>query len=119
MNVNLETRVIDLTLGELLAALDCKIKEVVNKTDCNSLSERKIIYGLLGIAKTLGCHTSTVNRMKRKGVFKGYLSQMGKTITAYEDDIIQAGKEYFKKTQIKKEKELNSIKKPSRLRSRR
>ncbi|MCY1310073.1 hypothetical protein D9M70_602310 [compost metagenome] len=89
------------------------IEITIDKKLCETLRtpERRVVHGLEGIARTIGKSTSTAWRMKNEGAFDGYISQIGNSISAYEDDIIQAGKVYFKKKQA----ERKTVKKPRRI----
>lgn len=102
-------RIIDMYASDLVRLIEITIDKKM--TGSVSAPERKVIHGLEGIAKTIGKSTSTAWRMKNEGAFDGYISQIGKSISAYEDDIIQAGKVYFKKKQA----ERKTVKKPRRI----
>lgn len=99
MDIGLNTRLIDLTLGDLLEFLDNRDKENQSSNNPDKALERKVVHGMSGIAKVIGKSHTTVWRMKKDGVFDGYISQVGNSIVAYEDDIIRAGKAHFEKTQ--------------------
>lgn len=100
-------------MADLSEALIHLVEVAVEKKMAGSSNapERKVVHGLEGIAKTIGKSSSTAWRMKNEGAFDGYISQIGNSISAYEDDIIQAGKVYFKKRQA----ERKTVKKPRRI----
>jgi hypothetical protein len=113
MEIDLNTRLIDLTLGDLLTFLNNRDKENFSSPIQNKAPERKIVYGLAGIAKVIGASKTTVWKMKKAGYFDGYIFQIGKSIAAYEDDIISCGK---RMQVLTRKEDLKAIKKPRRIR---
>ena len=49
-------------------------------TEIASLSQRKIYYGIEGIAQIFGCSVPTANRIKKSGRIKKAITQIGRTI---------------------------------------
>ena len=43
-------------------------------------SDRKLAYGIKGIAETFGCSIPTANRIKKSGVIDKAISQVGRKI---------------------------------------
>lgn len=108
---NHDRRLVDLYESDLVQIIDMRVQAALKEAGQSEGKQRKVVHGLEGIAKTIGKSHSTAWRMKKEGAFDGYISQIGNSISAYEDDIIQAGKEYFKKRQAEKK----IVKKPRRI----
>lgn len=64
-----------LTVGELLDILDSR-----KPTPKATTPEKKIVYGLKGIAQLFGCSISTAQRIKNSGKIKKAMSQVGRKI---------------------------------------
>ena len=64
-----------LTVGELLDILN----EVAPKSEVE-VSERKLVYGLQGIADLFGCSIATAHRIKKSGKIKKAITQVGRKI---------------------------------------
>lgn len=76
--INKKTRIIDLTLGELLEAIEEKIKDAIaGKPDKGAATEKRYVYGLKGLAKILGCSKTTASRIKQSGKIKPAITQVG------------------------------------------
>lgn len=75
---DLNTRLIDLTAGELLELLQqgYKPQVIVDTTKDN----RRFVYGLAGIADLFGCSKTTANRIKQSGKIDGAITQVGNLI---------------------------------------
>lgn len=54
-NYDLNSRVIDLTLGELLNAVEEKVKAILPGSLQKQPQDKNFVYGLKGLAKLLGC----------------------------------------------------------------
>ena len=74
-----ETRIIDLTVGELRTLLRAESPKVEEK------SEKRMVYGLAGIAELFGCSTSTAQRIKNSGKIKKAITQVGRKIVVDAD----------------------------------
>ena len=74
--INPETRIIDLTVGQLMDLLG---KEQVTVID-NAPKEKRLAYGIAGIAQTLNCSMTTANRIKASGKIDRAISQHGRVI---------------------------------------
>ena len=71
--INKKTRIIDLTLGELLEAVEDRVKEVIaGKPDKEANTEKRYVYGLKGLARLLGC-----SRIKTSGKIDKAITQIG------------------------------------------
>jgi len=79
--INPNTRIIDLTVRELLELLG---KQQTVTTDYTG-KEKRYVYGISGIAQLFNCSMTTANRIKKSGVIDKAISQCGRTITVDAD----------------------------------
>ena len=77
-----DTRIIDLTVGELKTLLH-KDAPVVKK------EEKRLVYGIKGIAELFGCSISTAQRIKDSGKIKKALTQVGRKIVVDADKALE------------------------------
>lgn len=70
-----------LTIGELLDILQSE--RPVQKLE--KTPEKRIVYGLKGIAEIFGCSTSTAQRIKNNGKIKKAITQVGRKIVVDAD----------------------------------
>jgi hypothetical protein len=70
-----------LTVGELLDILQSE--RPVQKLE--KTPEKRIVYGLKGIAEIFGCSTSTAQRIKNSGKIKKAITQVGRKIVVDAD----------------------------------
>lgn len=70
-----------LTIGELLDILQSE--RPVQKLE--KTPEKRIVYGLKGIAEIFGCSTSTAQRIKNSGKIKKAITQVGQKIVVDAD----------------------------------
>ena len=68
-------RVIDLTLGELLDAIDERI--TTKKKPEEPKDGKRFVYGLKGLANLLGCSKTTASRLKSSGRIDAAVTQVG------------------------------------------
>lgn len=85
MEVNNETRIIDLTVGQLFGLLDAKVKEMAQAAQPPAPTEAEqnkepFVYGIAGIASLFGCSKRTAQRIKDGGEFSEAIFQHGKQI---------------------------------------
>lgn len=78
-----ETRIIDLTVGQLMQLLDKKqapaeIKEEPEKA-------KRLVYGIAGIAQLFNCSMTTANRIKASGRIDDAITQHGRIIVVDAD----------------------------------
>ena len=78
-----DTRIIDLTVGQLMQLLDKKqapaeIKEEPEKA-------KRLVYGIAGIAQLFNCSMTTANRIKASGRIDAAISQHGRIIVVDAD----------------------------------
>lgn len=69
-------RVIDLTLGELLDAIDERMNAALQKQD-EPRDEKRYVYGLNGLAELFGCSKTTASRIKSSGRIDDAITQIG------------------------------------------
>lgn len=79
--INPNTRIIDLTVGELMNLLGREQKVVVDNTP----KEKRLVYGIGGIAQLFNCSMTTANRIKASGKIDQAISQCGRMITVDAD----------------------------------
>lgn len=72
----METRIIDLTVGELMELLSRQQTPEVAPKPMKHLE-----YGIAGIAKTFNCSLATANKIKQSGRIDKAISQIGRIIT--------------------------------------
>ncbi len=74
-------RIIDMTLGDLFAAID------------EHLSQRerpvRVVYGISGIAALFGCSIPTAQRIKSSGKINAAITQTGRKIVVDADKAIE------------------------------
>jgi hypothetical protein len=76
--INSSTRIIDLTVGELMDILAKSQQQVVVD---NTPKEKRLVYGIAGIAQLFNCSMTTANRIKASGKINPAISQCGRMIT--------------------------------------
>jgi len=79
--INPETRVIDLTVGQLMELLGKEQTVTVDHTE----SEKRLVYGLGGIARLFNCSRGTANRIKQSGRIDRAIAQFGRKIVVDAD----------------------------------
>lgn len=79
--INPNTRIIDLTVGELMELLGQQQSVVVD----NAPKEKRLVYGIAGIAQLFNCSMTTANRIKASGKIDKAISQCGRMITVDAD----------------------------------
>lgn len=78
--MNENTRIIDVTLGDLVDFLEGKGFIMRERP-----AEPNLAYGIEGLAKALGCSKPTAQRKKSEGRFKGAIRQSGRMIVVDVD----------------------------------
>lgn len=76
MEISSDTRIIDLTVGELMKILDKQKSVTVVEQP-----RKRLVYGIAGIAQLFNCSMTTANRIKASGKIDRAISQHGRTIT--------------------------------------
>ena len=73
------TRLIDMTLDELLAVLDARDAEK-RRAEAEQASVPSLVYGLAGIRQLYGCSKSTAHRILHSGCIDEAVTQIGRKI---------------------------------------
>lgn len=93
---SINTRVIDLTLGELLDAIEARIRETRKEdaqSESNTPKPKRFVYGLKGLQKLFGCSKTTASRIKASGKIDKAITQVGALIIIDADMALElAGK---------------------------
>lgn len=76
MEITPNTRIIDLTVGELVSI----IQSATPKPVITPPPSKQYDYGIAGIARTFNCSDSTAKRIKASGKFKDAIKQTGRMI---------------------------------------
>ncbi len=84
IDIDPNTRLIDLTVGQLLELI-----ESAGKPKQDEPKERRLEYGIAGIARIFNCSISTANRIKASGKIDKAISQRGRTIIIDADKAIE------------------------------
>jgi len=93
MTYDNNTRIIDLTLGELLDAVEARVRQTLGDTTQQpAASEKKFVYGLKGLARILGCSKTTASRLKASGKFDEAITQIGALIVIDADKVLEIAK---------------------------
>jgi len=82
MEIDRNTRIIDLTVGELMELLDKQQNNIVEQPE---LPKKNLVYGIAGIARLFNCSMTTANRIKASGKIDRAISQCGRMITVDAD----------------------------------
>lgn len=70
-----------LTAGEFLLLL----KESVSEQPKQEEAQKRLVYGIAGIAQLFGCSKTTANRIKASGKIDEAITQCGRMITVDAD----------------------------------
>lgn len=93
MNKNsLDQRIIDLTLGEVLDAVEARVRAIL-PAESQQSQERNFVYGLKGFAKLLGCSKTTAARLKASGKYDEAITQIGALLLIDADEVLRIAKE--------------------------
>lgn len=76
IKIDPNTRIIDLTVGQLMELLE----SVQGATEHAPEQERRLVYGIVGIAQIFNCSIATANRIKKSGKINKAISQRGRLI---------------------------------------
>lgn len=80
MDIDENTRIIDLTVGEVLELVTNVLQKREPKQEAIETVERRKAYGIAGIAQIFNCSMTTANRIKKSGRIDGAISQHGRII---------------------------------------
>lgn len=90
MNYTPETRIIDLTVSQLVELIENTMK--ATRTELKK--EKRLVYGIAGIASVFGCSIATANRIKKSGVIKDAIMQDKRLIIVDADRAVELWKEH-------------------------
>lgn len=77
-----ETRIIDLTVGQLMDLIAKTQTPVVEKAP---EQKKRLVYGIAGIAQLFNCSMTTANRIKASGRIDDAITQHGRIIVVDAD----------------------------------
>lgn len=77
-----ETRIIDLTVGQLMDLIAKAQTPVVEKKPEQT---KRLVYGISGIAQLFNCSMTTANRIKASGRIDDAITQHGRIIVVDAD----------------------------------
>lgn len=77
-----ETRIIDLTVGQLMDLIAKAQAPVVEKKPEQT---KRLVYGISGIAQLFNCSMTTANRIKASGRIDDAITQHGRIIVVDAD----------------------------------
>lgn len=81
IRIDPNTRIIDLTVGELMELLEIK----TTPQEAPTKPEKRFVYGIAGIAQLFNCSMTTANRIKASGRINRAIMQNGRTIVVDAD----------------------------------
>lgn len=79
--LDLNKPLFQLTAGEFLLLL----KESVSEQPKQEEAQKRLVYGIAGIAQLFGCSKTTANRIKASGIIDEAITQCGRMITVDAD----------------------------------
>ena len=88
MNITENTRIIDLTVGQLID-LFANMQKKVEKPVQSDYSGDNFLYGYKGLAAFLGCSETTVYNQKEKGAYNGSIVRNGRKILFDKQKLMQ------------------------------
>lgn len=80
-NIDLNKPLWQLTVGEFLELME----QIPTVTVDNTPKEKRLVYGISGIAQIFNCSMTTANRIKASGKIDRAISQCGRMITIDAD----------------------------------
>lgn len=83
-----EKRVIDMTAGEFAEVLYSVMQRLSNNEE-EKVTNKRLVYGIAGIAQLFNCSMTTANRIKASGKIDQAISQTGRMITVDADLALQ------------------------------
>ena len=90
---DLNTRIIDLTLGEILEAVEHRVEQLQADTKKEpAKNDKNFVYGLKGLAKLLGCSKTTAARLKATGNYDEAITQIGALLVIDGDKVLEIAK---------------------------
>lgn len=80
MKPNDNTRLIDLTLGELLDEVERRVRKVMASQPQADGETPRYVYGLKGLARLFGCSKTSASRLKASGDIDKAITQIGQLL---------------------------------------
>ena len=77
--MNAEKRIIDMTAGEFAEVLYSVMQRLSNNEE-EKVTNKRLVYGIAGIAQLFNCSMTTANRIKASGKIDKAISQSGRMI---------------------------------------
>ena len=98
MEIDLNTPVWQLTVGQLLEVIKQRTGNNAASTVIDTTKTDKYVYHLAGIAELFGCSKTTANRIKQSGKIDKAIAQIGNKIVVDAEKALElAGKKGKKK----------------------
>lgn len=86
MEITSDTRIIDLTVGQLM---DLFAKAQAPTTQAQPKEKKRLVYGIAGIAQIFNCSMTTANRIKASGRINDAITQHGRIIVVDANKALQ------------------------------
>lgn len=86
MEITSDTRIIDLTVGQLM---DLFAKAQAPAAQAQPKEEKRLVYGIAGIAQIFNCSMTTANRIKASGRINDAITQHGRIIVVDANKALQ------------------------------
>ena len=87
--MNTEKRIIDMTAGEFAEVLYSVMQRLSNNEEEKKVTNKRLVYGIAGIAQLFNCSMTTANRIKASGNIYQAISQKGRMKTVDADLALQ------------------------------
>lgn len=84
IKIDPNTRIIDLTVGELMELIEAAQTEKTTP-QAPTAPEKRFVYGIAGIAQVFNCSMTTANRIKASGRIDRAIMQNGRIIVVDAD----------------------------------
>ena len=84
-----DTRIIDLTVAQLSEVIDRAVEESLKRRQQLNTTQRRLVYGIKGIAELLGVSERQARYIKASGLINRAIRQQGRTIVTDADLALQ------------------------------
>jgi len=84
-----DTPIWQLNVKELVELINIQLNETNTRSDNIKKIPKRYVYGIPGLAELFHCSTTTANRIKKSGVIKNAICQVGKKIIVDADLALQ------------------------------
>lgn len=85
--INDATRVIDLTVGQLEDLIRSWVRSEEASAKADDRQDKRHVYGLKGLAKLLGCSTTSACKINTSGIIEPALTRLG-NLLIYDSDMV-------------------------------